>query len=105
MRDRAVDHAMVVAQRDVAHRGNGNGVVDHHRAFFNRAEAQDAYVGLTDYRKTKQSAEDSRVGDREGALLDLLGLELFAASALCKIIQVALNAENVLLVGILDYRD
>src|SRR5579859_153899 len=46
--DGAVHHAMVIAQSDVTHRSNGDGVVDHNRPLFDRAEAQNADVGLAD---------------------------------------------------------
>src|SRR6266852_3636330 len=42
MGDGAVHHAVVVAQRYVAHGSDGDGVVYHHRALFNGAEAKNA---------------------------------------------------------------
>src|SRR3984885_12597707 len=40
--DGAVDDAVVVAQGDIAHRADGDGVVDDDRALFDGAEAEDA---------------------------------------------------------------
>src|SRR5882757_7538024 len=73
--DGAVDDAVVIAERDVAHRADGYGVVDHHGAFFDRAETQNADVRLADDRQAEQTAEDAGVGDGEGAFLHFLGLE------------------------------
>jgi len=100
--DGAIDDAMVVAQRDVTHGADGDGIVDHHRALFDGPEAEDADIRLADHRQSEESAEDSRIGDREGAFLDFLGLEFFRTRALGKIVQIALDAEKVFLVGALD---
>jgi hypothetical protein len=34
MSDGAIDHAVIVAERDVAHGADGDGIVDHHRTLF-----------------------------------------------------------------------
>ena len=39
VRDGAIHHAMVVAQCHVAHRTDGDGIVDHYRALLNRSQA------------------------------------------------------------------
>jgi len=39
VRDGAIHHAMVVAQCYVAHRTDGDGIVDHYRALLNRSQA------------------------------------------------------------------
>src|SRR3954469_1363468 len=51
--DGAVNDAVIVAQGDVAHRADGDGVVDDDRAFFDGAEAEDADVGLADDRQAE----------------------------------------------------
>src|SRR5580693_627071 len=69
VRDRAIHHAVVVAQRNVAHGANGDRIVNHHGPFFDHAQSQNADVRLTDYRQTKQTAEDAGVRNGECALL------------------------------------
>src|SRR5258707_6150249 len=103
MGDGAVDHAVVVAQRHVAHRADGDGIVDDHGPLLDGAEAENADVGLADDRQAEEAAENAGIGDGEGAFLNFLGLELLAAGALCEVVQVALDAKDVLLVGVLDY--
>src|SRR4029077_17180166 len=105
MGDGAIDHAMVVAQRDVAHGADGDGVVDDHRALFNGAEAENSDVGLADDRQTEEAPENARISDGESAFLHLFGLQLLGARAFGKIVQIALDAEEVFLVGVLDDRD
>src|SRR3972149_1808701 len=55
--------------------------------------------------RAPRPAEDARVGDAEGRVLDLFGLELLRASALGQVVQRPLQAEEVHLVGALDDRD
>src|SRR5260370_10547908 len=79
---RAVHHAVVVAERHLAHRADGDGVVDDHRPLLDSTEAENPDVWLTDDLQSKQATKDNRVGNREGALLHFLGLQLFRARAL-----------------------
>src|SRR5258708_35979859 len=51
--DRAVHHAVIVTQRDVAHRADGDGIVDNHGALFDSAKSQDADVRLADLRQAQ----------------------------------------------------
>src|ERR1700739_423347 len=53
MGDGAVDHAVIIAQRHITHGADGDGVVDDDRALFDGAEAENADVGLTDYRQSE----------------------------------------------------
>src|SRR5712664_73435 len=103
--DRAVHHAMVVAERHVAHRADGDGVVDDHRALLDGSETKDTHVGLANHRQPEQAAKDARVGDGERAFLHFLGLQLLRASALREVVHVALDAQNVLLIGVFHHRD
>src|SRR5882762_1931830 len=102
---RAVHHAMVVAERHVAHRADGDRVVDDHRALLDGAETEDADVRLADHRQPEQAAEDAWVGDGERTFLHLFGLQFFRTRALREVIHVALDAENVFLVGVFHHRD
>src|SRR5438128_15397 len=69
MRDGAVHHSVVIAQRDIAHRADGDGIVDDHGPLFNRAEAENADVRLADDRQSEQSAEHTRIRDRKRPFL------------------------------------
>src|SRR5277367_2864652 len=99
--DGAVDHAVVVAQGDVAHAADGDGIVDDHRALFDHAQAQDADVGLADHWQAEEAAEDARVGDGKGAFLNFFGFEFFGAGAFGQIVHGALDAQDIFFVGVL----
>src|ERR1700730_8393300 len=105
MGDCAVHHAVIIAQRNVTHGTDGDGVVDHHRPLFDHAEAENPDVGLADYRETEETAENAGIGDGESAFLHFVRLELFGACALGKIIQITLDPENIFLVGVFDDGD
>ena len=51
----------------------------------------------------KRLPNDAGVGDREGAALDLVDLELLGARALGQVVHRAGEAEDVLLVGVVDH--
>ena len=51
--NRPIDHAVIIRQREIDHRTNGNGVVNHDRAFFNRAQTEDRDVRLVDNREAE----------------------------------------------------
>src|ERR1700721_2974709 len=99
-----VDDPVVVAERDVAHGADGDGVVDHHWALFDCAEAQNAYIGLADHRQAEQTAEDAGIGDGEGAFLDFLGLELFRTRRPGETVEVTLDAEKIFFICVPDDR-
>ena len=105
MRDGPVNHAVVVAQCDVTHRANGDGVIHDHGTLLNGAKAQDAHVRLADYRQTEEPAENARIGNGKSAFLDLFGLQPLRASALRQIVHGALDAEEVFFVGVLHHRN
>src|SRR5438034_7227988 len=69
MRNRAIDHTVIVAQRHVAHGANGNRIVDHNWTLFDRAQPDNADIGLADHRQAKQASEHAGIGDREGPFL------------------------------------
>jgi hypothetical protein len=56
MGDGTVYDAMVVAERDVAHRADGDGIVNDDRTLFDGAEPEDTDVGLADDREAEESA-------------------------------------------------
>src|SRR5258707_2279447 len=105
MGDGAVDHAVVVAQRHVAHRADGDGIVDDHGPLLDGADAENADVGLADDRQAEETAENAGIGDGESAFLNFFRLEFFGAGSLGKIVQVALDAEDVFLVSVFDDRN
>src|SRR5262249_33991527 len=104
MGDSAVNDAMIVAERHVKHRTDGNRIVDHHRPFLDRSKAENSYVRLTDHRQPEKSAEDAGISDRKCPFLHFFRSELLRPRTLGKIIQVALNAENILFIGVLYHR-
>jgi len=55
--DGAVHNAMVIAERHVAHRADGNESLMTTGRLFDGAETQDANVGLADHWKAEQAAE------------------------------------------------
>ena len=74
----AVDDAVVVGQRQVHHRPDGDrlaevGVVDHDRPLDDRAGAEDADLRLVDDRGVEQGAAAAGVGEREGAAAEFVG--------------------------------
>src|ERR1700687_2794019 len=60
---RAVDQAVIEGQGEVAHRADGDGIVDHHRLLFDAAHAQDGYLRLVDHGRREDAAEAAEVGD------------------------------------------
>src|ERR1700682_646791 len=105
MSDGAIDHPVVISERDVAHGAGGDGTVDHHRPLLDSAETQNADVGLADYRQAKQASENSGIGNGKSALLNFLGLQLLGPSAFGKIVHGALNSEQIFFVRALNDRN
>src|ERR1700745_109146 len=101
----AVHYAVIVAQCDVAHGADGDGIVDDYRALFDGAKAENADVGLADDRQSEQAAENSWIGYGKGSFLHFFRTQLLSARALGQVVHVALDAENVLFVGVLDHRN
>ena len=66
------------------------------------ADAEDGRLRLVDDGHAELLAEDARVGQREGAAQDLVGFELLAARALGEVGDGARDAQEVLLLGLLD---
>ena len=96
---------MVEAQRQVRHRPDGDRVVDDDGPLLDRADAEDRHLRLVDDRHAELRAELARVRDGERPAVHLLGLELLRARALGDVGDGAAQAEQVLLVGVLDHRD
>jgi len=91
----AVDEAVVVAEREVNDRADGNGVGavivgDHHGLLGNSAGPHDGGVRLVDDRQAKDSAELAGIGDGESGTFNVLGLELLGAGALAQVSNTAL---------------
>ena len=75
-------------------------IVDDDRALLDGADAEDRHLRLVDDRHAELGAEDARVGDREGAAVHFLGLELLGARARREVGDAAAQAEQVALVGV-----
>src|ERR1700675_1683932 len=102
----AVDQAMVVAEREMDDRANGDGIVavfvgNHHGLLGDATHAHDGGVRLIDDGQAKHSAELAGIGDREGRAFHVRGHELLIAGALAEIRDATLQGEEVQFVGIL----
>ena len=78
--DRAVDEAVVVAERQVRHRPDRDRVVDDDGPLLDGADAENRDLRLVDDRHAEQRAEHAGVRDRERAAGHLVGLELLACA-------------------------
>src|SRR5712691_2126671 len=96
---------MVVAERDIAHRTDGDGIVDDYRALFDCAESQNTDVGLADYGQSKQSPKYSGIGDGKCAFLNFFRAQLLGTCTLGQVIQGSLDAQDIFLVGVFYYRN
>jgi len=103
--DGAIHDAVVVAERDVAHRADGDGVVDHHRTLFDRAESQNADVGWL------MTGRPNRPPKTPGLVMEKVpsctssGLSFLERARSGEIVEVALDAEEIFFVGVLDDRN
>ena len=95
---------MVVAERQVRHRPDRDRVVDDDRPLLDRADAENRDLRLVDDRHPELRAELPGVGDGERAAVHFFGLELLRARAIGDVGDRAAQAEQVLLVGVLDDR-
>ena len=67
---------MIEGQRQVTHRADGDGVIEHHRNFLDRADAENRYLRLIDHGRGEHAAEAAEVGDGEGSRLHFIGAKL-----------------------------
>ena len=102
--DRAVDQAVIVAERQVAPQADADHVVDHHRPLLDRADAEDGHLRLVDDRQAELGAEVAGVGDGEGAAVDFFGVELLRPRPIGDVVDGLRQAEDVLLAGLLHHR-
>jgi hypothetical protein len=68
----AVHDAVIVTQRDVHHRTDGNLTIDRNGTLFNFVQSQDADLRRVQNRRTEQRAKDPAVGDGEASTLKRL---------------------------------
>src|SRR5665811_216707 len=106
----AVDNAMVVAQREMNDRTNGDGiraifVGDYHGLFGDTADAHDGDVRLVDDGQAEDGAKLSGIGDGEGCTFDVSQHELLRTGALAEVGDAALQSEEVEFVGVLENGD
>src|SRR6185436_3550849 len=94
----AVDQPVVVAERQVAHRPDGDHVVYDDHTLVHRADAKNRHLRLADDRQTEQRAENAWVRDRERAALDFFRLELFAARTRRQVLNGPAGPQHVALV-------
>src|ERR1700689_492599 len=79
VRNGAVDHAVILADAQMQHRADGEGVVtflegQDNRLLLDSADTQDSQLGLIDNWQTELRSEDAGVGDGERAALNLFWL-------------------------------
>src|SRR4051812_5635726 len=106
----AVDQPVVVRQRQVAHRADGDRlaevrVVHDHGALDDGAGAEDADLRLVDDRCVEERATAAGVGQGEGAATQLVRRDLVAAGALREVGDLAGQPGDVEVAGVLDHRD
>src|SRR5262249_55844807 len=112
---RAVDQPVIVAERQMTRRVDRDGIVTsataavgrlyHDRALLDAADAEDRDLRLIDQRQPVHGAEDAGIRDREGAALDLVGVELLRSRARREVLDRAAQADEILLVRIPDHGD
>ena len=96
---------MVVAERQVHDRANGDGVVDDDRRFVDSAHAQDGHLWLVDDGCGEQAPERAGVRDRKGPALHLVGRKFLAAGAVGQVVDGARQPQKTFFVGMVDHRD
>src|SRR6266568_2183282 len=75
----AVDHAVIVGQRQIHHRADLDPAADRHRAFLDLVHAENGGLRRVQDRRRHQRTVDAAIGDGEGAALHLVDLELAVA--------------------------
>lgn len=90
------------------HAANGDGVLavfvgEDDGFLVEAADAEDGGLGLGDDGHAELLAEDAGVGEGEGATCDVVGRQLFVASAICEIHDGACDTEETLLLRLLHY--
>src|ERR1700761_6392739 len=79
---RTIDDPVIAGQRDGHHRRGLDLVADHHSALLACAHCHDRGMRRVDHGGEILDAEHAEIGDREGAALELLRLQLLGAGAL-----------------------
>ena len=103
----AINDAVIEAEREALDRTDGDGVVavfvgDDFGFFVQTADAEDRALRLVDDGSAKLLAKDSGVGEGECASGDLVWSELLVPCAIRHIDDTAGDAEEVLLLGLLQ---
>src|SRR5699024_370985 len=106
----AVDHAVVVGEEQVHHLTDGDGVValgvlHDHRTFGDGAGAEDAHLRCGHDRGVPQGAAGTGVGDGEGGTGEIVRGELVALRTPAEVPDLARQARQVQVAGVLDHRD
>src|SRR5260370_25015519 len=101
---------MVVAQGEVNHRTDGDGICtvfvgNHHGLFGDTTDSHDGHVRLIDDRQTENGAKLAGVGDGEGCTFHVSWHELLRTSALAEVGDTALQSELGEFVRVLENWD
>ena len=95
---------MIPRKRAGHHRRNRELAVLDDRPLFAEPDRQDAALRRIDDRRELADAVHAEIGDREGAALKLLELQFAGAGALGKVLALARDLREALLIGTLDDR-
>src|SRR5215831_15482664 len=82
---RPIDDPVVKRQAEVAHRPDGDSVIEDNWSLLDCANPEDRNLRLMNDWCTEQAAEPSMIGNREGPTLNLLGTQLFGPGAFSQV--------------------
>ena len=101
---RAVDHAVVVGQRQRHHQARHELATVPDRLHRRARDAEDRDLGRVDDRRERRPADPAERRDRERAALHVAGHQLAVARLARQLGQLARDLHQALLVGVLDHR-
>jgi hypothetical protein len=82
---RPIDDPVVKRQAEVAHRPDGDSVIEDNGSLLDCANPEDRNLRLMNDWCTEQAAEPSMICNREGPALNLLGTQLFRPGAFSQV--------------------
>src|SRR6266849_6632831 len=94
---------MIERERQVSDGSDCDRILDDHRSFVDRANTQNRHLRLIDDGGSEDAAEAAKVGYRERSTLHFVRLQLARAGASGEVHDSALQARDILFVGIADH--
>ncbi len=104
IRRRSIDDPVVERQAEVAHRPNGDRIIDDDGSFLNRADTQDCDLRLMDDRGAEQAAKSTMIRNRERSSLNLFGAQFLGPRSFCKIHDFFRQLGQSFSIGMPDHR-